>query len=311
MNVDIALCGDRRVLPGIAVTVRSALENATSPLNVHVIGAGFGQVDKAKLLRSWNHPNCGRVTFAEIARERIQSFRSTAYLKSKAAYARYFIPEMFPSIGRCIYLDADLMVFRDLAEVFQMDLGGNVAAAVRDIGARNKPINPVLKRRLGLRDERNYFNSGFIIMELNAWRRERLPEKLVDISIERFDQLDVLDQDALNIVLEDRILLIDKAWNTSQYEKPNPLTGHIVHLIGTVKPWHARYKAKFQESYYKDFIFQAFTDVLNRTEFRDWQPWDPWGLGKYTELIVQKIPTRDMIVGKLRRVASRVVCRQW
>jgi len=306
MNADIALCGDRRVLPGLAVTVRSALENATRRLNVHVISAGLLELDKEKLRRSWDHPNCGQVNFAEITRQKAQSFRSTAYLKSKAAYARYFIDEMFPNIERCVYLDADLLVFRNLTEAFQMDLGDNIAAAVRDISVRVNPVNPALKRRLGLRDEGNYFNSGFMIMELNAWRRERLVDKLVEISIERFDELDSQDQDALNMVLEDRTLLINEAWNTSQYEKPIPLTGHIVHLIGTVKPWHARYKGKFRERYYEDVIFAAFMDVLDRTEFRDWRPWDFFGLGKYTEFVDQKMPTRDMIAGKLRRVTSLV-----
>jgi lipopolysaccharide biosynthesis glycosyltransferase len=310
MSVDIALCGDRRVLPGMAVTVRSALENATRLLNVHVISAGLREADKAKLRESWNHPNCGRVNFAEITTEKVQSFRSTAYLKSKAAYSRYFIGELFPNVERCIYLDTDLLVLRDLTEAFQMDLGDNVAAAVRDISVRINPVDPVLKRRLGLREEGNYFNSGFMIIELNAWRRERLADSLVKISIERFDDLDSQDQDALNMVLEDRILLINEAWNTVQYEKPDPLTGHIVHLIGTVKPWHARYRAKFREAYYENVIFRAFTDVLDRTEFRDWLSRDILGLGKYSEFFVQSIPTRDMVVGKLRRAAARVVCRE-
>ncbi len=194
MSVDIALCGDRRVLPGMAVTVRSALENATRLLNVHVISAGLREADKAKLRESWNHPNCGGVNFAEITTEKVQSFRSTAYLKSKAAYSRYFIGELFPNVERCIYLDTDLLVLRDLTEAFQMDLGDNVAAAVRDISVRINPVDPVLKRRLGLREEANYFNSGFMIIELNAWRRERLADSLVKISIERFDDLDSQDQ---------------------------------------------------------------------------------------------------------------------
>ena len=271
MNVDIALCGDSRILPGMAVTVRSALENTTSVLNIHVISAGLLEADKEKLRRSWRHPNCGHVTFAEITKKAVQRFRSTAYLKSKASYSRYFISELFPDIERCVYLDADLLVFRDLTEAFKMDLGDNVAAAVRDISMRVRSTNFALKRRLGrlgLRDERNYFNAGFMIMELGAWRRERLVDKLVDISVERFDELDSQDQDAFNMVLEGRILLIKEAWNTSQYEKPKPLAGHIVHLIGPVKPWHLRYKENFRETYFKDVIFAAFTDVLNRTEFR-------------------------------------------
>jgi lipopolysaccharide biosynthesis glycosyltransferase len=37
MNIDIVLGGDRRILPGMAVTVRSALEHATQRINVHAL----------------------------------------------------------------------------------------------------------------------------------------------------------------------------------------------------------------------------------------------------------------------------------
>jgi lipopolysaccharide biosynthesis glycosyltransferase len=310
MSVDVAVCGDRRVLPGLAVTVRSALESSTQPLNIHVIGTGLTEADRAKLDRSWEHPNRAAVRFAEIAREELRDFRSTAYLKSKAAYARYFIGELFPDTTRCIYLDADLMVFRDLAEAFHLDLRGNLAGAVRDVSVRLQPVNAGLRERLRLRDEANYFNSGFLLLDLAAWRREKIVEELVRISIERFDALDSQDQDALNVVLEDRVLLLDAVWNTSQYEKPSVLTGRVVHLIGTVKPWHASYREKFREAYYEQVIFRAFSEVLARTQFRDWRPWDFAGIGKYAEFVLRAIPTRDMIAGKLRRTAASLALKE-
>lgn len=305
MPVNIVLSADRLVLPGLAVAVRSALENATSQLNIHVISSGLRERDQYKLRRSWDHPHCGSVAFVEIGKEYLQSFRSTAYLKSKTSYARYFVGEMFPQLDRCIYLDADLLVLRDLTEAFEIELDGNIAAAVRDICIRLKPDDPMLKRRLGLRDEKNYFNAGFMVMELNAWRREQLANKLVKLSIDRFDDLHSQDQDALNVVLEDRTRLMEVSWNTIQYEKPMPLAGNIVHLIGPVKPWHIRYKAKFSEAYYEEVIFRTFTSVLDRTEFRDWNPWNVWGLGAYKEWVVQQMPTGDMILGKFRRLSGR------
>ena len=308
MSVDIVLSADRLVLPGLAVTVRSALENVSSRLNIHVISSGLRESDKEKLRRSWDHPYCEIVVFVEIGKEylkHLQSFRSTAYLKSKTAYARYFISDIFPQLDRCIYLDVDLLVLRDLTEAFEVELDGNIAAAVRDICIRLKQDDPMLKRRLGLRDEKNYFNSGFMVMELNAWRREQLASKLVKLSIDRFDDFHSQDQDALNLVLEDRTRLMEVSWNTLQYEKPMPLAGNIVHLAGTVKPWHVRYKAKFCETYYEKVIFKTFKSMLDRTEFRDWSPWNFWGLGAYKEWVVQQMPTRDMILGKLRRLVAR------
>ena len=275
-------------------------------LNVHVISLGLREVDKAKLRRSWEHPNCGRVSFAEIAREKFRSFRSTLVLKSKAVYCRYYIGDMFPNLKRCIYLDTDLLVFRDLTEAFRMDLGDNVAAAVLDFGTRVKPVNPALKRRLALRDERKYFNSGFMIMELDVWRREQLSDKLAETSIQRYDQMHH-DQDVLNVVLEDRIFSSDESWNTSHWEMPSPLTNRIVHLMGTVKPWHASYKIKYREAYFDSVIFQAFMDVIRRTAFRGWERRNFSKSARFIEFVDQNMPTLDMIVGKLRRVARHIL----
>ncbi len=277
--IDIALCGDRRILPGMAVTVRSALENASCKMNVHIIADGLTRKDKENLVNSWDHANCGAVEFFELSPEKLRGFRATLYLKSKAAYARFYIPEAFPNLKRCVYLDGDIIVLRDLAELL---------APLRD--------------RLGLRDERNYFNSGVMYFDCERWRAEHLTESLIDLSRTRTDILHAQDQDALNIVLEDRVLLIDPTWNTSQYEKPHPLAGHIVHLIGPIKPWHKRYRQKYQtETYYRDVILATFKSYLSRTRFDGWSSSRFGSIGEY---VYARTPTLEMVVGKFRRLAG-------
>ena len=131
-DINIAICGDRRVLPGMAVTVRSALENCSTKISIYVIADRLNSTDKERLLTSWQHRNCESVQFSDISAKLIKPFRSTAYLKSKAAYARFFIPEMFPYVQKCLYLDSDLLVCRDISELFHLRLGTNICAAVRE-----------------------------------------------------------------------------------------------------------------------------------------------------------------------------------
>jgi lipopolysaccharide biosynthesis glycosyltransferase len=304
-RINIALCGDRRVLPGLAVTVRSALENCSSPVSVYILGEGIYPSDENDLRNSWQHPNCERIEFSRISNRSIKDFRSTGYLKSKAAYARYFIPEVFPDIDKCLYLDADLLVCRDITEVFSLNLGENICGAVRDISTRMQPQNPTLKRRLGLNDESNYFNSGVLYLDYDKWRSNNTTKKLVAISKEKFDNLDSQDQDALNIVLETTTSLLDPSWNTSQYEQPFPIQGKIVHLIGPVKPWHARYRFTVfgYGDYYRDVIFKAFSDYASRTEYRN--KLANSRISAIGETLYSKIPTMDMISGKIRRMAKQ------
>ena len=305
MAIDVVMCGDRRVILGMAVAGRSALENASETMNFQIICQGYSEDDKARLRESWVHDRRGTVTFRDIERESLTNFRSTAYLKSKVAYARYYAADFFPDLARCVYLDTDLMVLRDLAEAMHMDLGDKAVAAVADVGVRRKGARPDLIERLGLADYRTYFNSGFLVIDLDFWRANGITAKIVDLSIEKRDILHSQDQDALNMIFEGRTVLMDPAWNMSQYEKPDPLDGKIVHLIGSVKPWHARYEAKFAELYYRDAIHARFYDILDRTAFRGRRPWNPLGIGKTVEWIDAKLPTTDMVARKLRLLLGR------
>lgn len=301
MTVDIVLCADRGAVLGLAATVRSALEASTDTIDVHVLVTGVGPDEQEKLLRSWNHKRCGRVRFYELNADKLAHFRSTRYLKSKSSYARYFIAMLPSSVSRCIYLDTDLLVCRDLAEAGALSLQGYPIAAVADVSVRTRGEWPELRHRLGLRAERTYFNGGFLIIDLAAWRALDIERKLVELSIAAFDRLHSQDQDALNIVFEGQTLLLDPSWNTSQYENPSTLSGRVVHLIGSAKPWHARYLYRPEDPDLNRRMYDSFYAVLDRTEYGGFRPWNPMGLGILAETINRNIPTADMLLGKLRR----------
>lgn len=301
MTVDVVLCGDRNILWGMAVAARSALENSSAPLNLNVIAADFTETDRDMLRRSWAHENCATVRFTEIDIRKLSGFRSTAYLKSKLSYARYFLADLFPHIDRCIYIDTDVIVKKDLAVVADMDLRGHGLAAALDVGTLINPENEERRRRLGLRSERNYFNAGVLIIDQPYWISHGISKALVDLSIEKYHDLHSQDQDALNIIFEDRVLILDPSWNTSQYFQPDPLDDKIIHLLGTDKPWHALYRKKFSEPYYEQVIYRTFYDYLDRTAYAGQRPRNMMGLAALIEMVRKKTPTRDMLVGKFKR----------
>jgi lipopolysaccharide biosynthesis glycosyltransferase len=289
--VHTVIGGDRNVLKGIAVTVRSALENSSVPLGVNLLATGWYESDLKNLRQSWNHENLAYVRTIDVPFQHLRSFRSTAYLKSKAAYARYFMGRI-PDAKRIVYLDSDLLVCLDLAETGAIDLQGRALAVVRDVSVRigidSQKSRERLEKRLGLRNGADYFNSGFLIVDLDRWRKVDAEGRLVQLSIDRFDTLDSQDQDALNVIFEDDVKFLDDRWNLSQYEfnlRPEPRPDAcIIHLIGTVKPWHADYNYMFKDE---------FNSVLSRTAYAG-QPPDNVALSR-------KIPTIDMIIGKIRR----------
>ena len=292
--VHVVLCGNRNVLKGIAVTVRSALENSSVPLGVNLLATDWSASDLELLRQSWEHQKLAYVRVIDIQRRDISSFRSTAYLKSKAAYSRYYMGRI-PDAERLVYLDTDLLISLDLAEAAAIDMDGCTLAAVRDVcvrvGDKRLDYASKLERRLRISNGGDYFNSGFLIVDVERWRAGQAEDKLVKLSIERFDDLDSQDQDALNVIFERDVKFLSARWNLSQYEfgaenEPEwkqPPGGCIVHLIGTVKPWHNDYNHIFK---------RQFEELLGRTAYAGEEP--------DNVALTRKIPTWGMVLGKVR-----------
>ena len=51
---------------------------------------------------------------------------------SKAAYFRLLISDLIPEYDKCIYLDCDLIVYGDLKKLYEIELGDDYLAGVKD-----------------------------------------------------------------------------------------------------------------------------------------------------------------------------------
>jgi lipopolysaccharide biosynthesis glycosyltransferase len=160
---------------------------------------------------------------------------------SRMTYARLFALDLLPAgLQRVLYLDCDLVVMGELAELWAIDLESAPVACVVDEGVVEH------KGALGMAENSPYFNAGVMLwdiprlLEQDVMRRARTflrchPERVV-----------YWDQDALNLVLEGawravparwnaRFTLDDKSWRSNLALGETPT---IVHFAGSgTKPW--------------------------------------------------------------------------
>jgi lipopolysaccharide biosynthesis glycosyltransferase len=295
--INIVLFTDKNNLWGVAVTVRSIIENCSELCNIYIGEDDLTPYNKQMLCDSWKSNKLNSVEFVSIDKNKLTSFRSNLYLKSKIVYARLFITDYFPNLSRCLYLDTDLIVFSDVKELYYTDLMGNVAGCVRD-GAILYETDSSAKHvarfrdKLRLKNPHMYFNSGVMLIDLEAWRNHQIGQKAVQIGAERYDVLDYLDQDILNIALENYWLDLDVKWNTSKFGAPDNFDDGILHLMGRVKPWDPDYKDRFSEQFF---------EVLDHTAFSGKRPASAMSIEAITKKISRNIPTLEIIQGKLRR----------
>ena len=128
---------------------------------------------------------------------------------TEAASLRLLLPELLPELERILYLDCDIVVRQDLAQLWENTrLADNYLAGVYEAAIEGQAER---FRALGC-DPAQYFNSGFLLMNLAQMREEKVSEKLLEAC--RVPYLEFPDQDALNQVCQGRVLPLSPLYNS-------------------------------------------------------------------------------------------------
>jgi len=115
---------------------------------------------------------------------------------SGICYARLFLYKFLPEVDKVLYLDADTLVRRSPAELFEMDMGGNPMCL-----------------SMGTLYEYGY-NSGVILMDLKAMREEDgFEERLLEFMDKNSRKYHLPDQTTINEYFRGRITELGKEWN--------------------------------------------------------------------------------------------------
>lgn len=112
--------------------------------------------------------------------------------------------------GRIVYLDVDMLICRDLGELFDLNLHGNIAAAVPE-GDRTRFTD--LADCGWPENATTYYNNGTMVIDLDAYRREHVAERIVEWCRKYKDVAIRADQDAQNVVFGARTMPIHPKWN--------------------------------------------------------------------------------------------------
>lgn len=179
-----------------------------------------------------------RITRHEVACDKIASLHVRRAHLARSAYLRLLIPELFPQEARAIYMDCDMVVMGDLAPLARVALDGALIAA-----CPCPSPDPIEVAATG-HAMGSYVNSGLLVMDLDAWRAERVAEACLDVLREPDHPHLCEDQSAINIVARGRMRLLDPAYNT--YSDPGaykqvadlPQPPVVLHYVVNNKPWN-------------------------------------------------------------------------
>ena len=181
---------------------------------------------------------------------------------SVETYYRFLIQEVLPFYDKVLYLDSDLVVEGDVAELFDTELADAALAAVHDVdfagnvGYRDGERRAYAEKTLGMSDPFDYFQAGVLLLNTAVLRRLHTIDEWLHLAED--SRLIYNDQDVLNSECEGRVVYLDASWNVMtnfagridwvfSYAPASIFKEYlaarkdpkIVHFAGVEKPWNS------------------------------------------------------------------------
>ncbi len=217
-DVVVLLASNEFFVPYLSAALESIVDHVSPDrrYDVVVLTGGLSQASMETLTSQVASENVD-IGFLDVTAA-LQSVRLPRRGRFRAeASFRLVAPTLLPSVRKAIYLDCDLIVLRDLADLYDVELGDNLLAATRDADTAgiysgyDTCVRPHIDDVVGLSDPYTYFQSGVVLMNLEAMRRDCPLEDMLDFA--QNNRLRWPDQDVLNHVARGRYVRVDTRWN--------------------------------------------------------------------------------------------------
>ena len=264
-GVPIVLSANNKFAPYLDVMIRSIAANASENRKYDIIILYNDISEKNRGLISWAVKEYENISIRFI---RVCEYFDADKLfvdqhLSVETYYRLIIPEIMPGYHKILYLDCDMVVNHDVAELYDMDLQGCIIGAAKDIdvaGQVNLKQNDWGKyavEQLGLDKPFDYFQAGVLILNLDKLRQTASSEEMIQMALTHSYRCH--DQDILNIVCKNQVYYIPQQWNTlmdwqepgrsrmqilkmaprALYEEYDAARKkpYMIHFAGYQKPW--------------------------------------------------------------------------
>ena len=182
---------------------------------------------------------------------------------SAATYYRLLAARLLPELEYGIYLDGDIAVFGDIADMLDCCMADSgtffsdcYLAAAKDIGLRYGTDGFFARHRASIgfsnEDITGYFNAGVLVMNLKKIREDGLEERFVSLLANNYT---FVDQDILNMVCKGKVRYLPARFNIVANSIHNRYYAYhvcsdprdredlladrsvISHYAGVVKPW--------------------------------------------------------------------------
>ena len=273
--VPLFFATDDNYLPFLGVTLCSLKENSSKDYlyKVYVLHSGVSENYYEKIMRFSEEGF--EISFVDVS-QRLQEISSLLHMRDYytcTTYFRIFIAGMFPQYDKALYLDCDTVILGDISALYSYDLGDNLIGGAPCEGVNSFEVYKKYVSEVDGLDPSMFFNAGVILMNLKSFREENFYERFADL-LKKYKFTVIQDEDYLNVLCQDRVLRLPRAWNKFPVAKDKLAREdlRIVHYGMTWKPWHYSdipYQEYFWEYAEKTEFYGLLKEIFDKFSFAD------------------------------------------
>lgn len=309
VNVVFAFSGEDYV-KYLSVSLYSIMDhsNCERKYNIYVLSDEFSSTSKQKIQDSIAcFENCS-VTFLNI--NHFSNFFCNLNLDclnkdrfGLSTFYRLLIPEVFCNLDKILYLDVDITVLADVAELFDTKIENYYIGAARDVevqriahrsNSNSEEFCRYCKEKLMISNVYDYFQAGVCLFNIKVLRKHNFTSRALNYLKQQSFRNN--DQDILNMICFGQVYFLPLKWNVEWHctffddnlmavlprntyieyfeARKNP---SIVHYSSHWKPWNSPHndlshyffiyarKTLFYENIIMDMFLQQ-TNKLNDSQ---------------------------------------------
>lgn len=261
--INLMFCGNKKVFDGLIIAMLSILKHTKEPLHLFILTADLHEINEvfvplgeeeriklARILKDANEKN--EITLVDITDNYKREMLVGANMDTNYTpyiFLRLFADEIKEIPDKVLYLDADIVVYDDLKDLYDIDISDYDFAASKDYFGR------------WFIDYR-YLNSGVLLMNLKRMRKDGTLAKCRKMCVEQ--KMLLPDQTALNLMCRKKLYLPRK-YNEQKERKEDTVIRHFSMTMKffpkfktiNIKPWNI-------DEIHKIYKINDFDDVIEK-----------------------------------------------
>lgn len=211
MKFDVTINTDNNYVQHAMATLCSLFENNKEhEITVHILQKDLTEKSH-EYFDGLAHRYGNHIKYYTVDESRLQGvqFRKNRPL-SMAAYYRLLLASTLPrDIEKVLYLDCDMIILRDITEIFHIELNDYALAATLD----DFPYDQQHRLQLHMEADERTFCSGLMFVNLKYWRDHNVEPGLLEYAKRHRDVVYLHDQDVLNYFFKKKWFLLPPKWN--------------------------------------------------------------------------------------------------